>query len=191
MESGLGTLMDRVEKLSSQVIIILLTFQNIHRPRLLVSSLEIIRSKVLEVLHLQETPRRTALAFAIGVFIAFSPAYGLHTLSAVFCAWAFRLNFAALLLGNFVNNPWTTVPILGGTMWTGFFILGIPDTPDFSWDNLTMGSLYETLLPYILPFTVGAFTLSLIGALLSYPLALLLVWHYRKNHPICESVRSA
>ena len=154
-------------------------------------SLEIIRSKVLEVLHLQETPRRTALAFAIGVFIAFSPVYGFHTLLAVFFAWAFRLNFAALLLGNFINNPWTTVPILGGTMWTGFLILGVPDTPDFSWDHLATESLYETVLPYILPFTVGACTLSVIGALLSYPLALLLVSHYRKTHPIGTPVRSA
>ncbi|MEC4674216.1 MAG: DUF2062 domain-containing protein [Nitrospirota bacterium] len=153
-------------------------------------SLESIRSKALEVLHLQETPKRTALAFAIGVFIAFSPTYGLHTLSALFCAWAFRLNFAALLLGNFVNNPWTTVPILGGTMWTGFLILGIPDTPNFSWDNLTTETLYETVIPFIWPFTVGACTLSVIGALLSYPLALLMVARYRKTHPVGEQVQA-
>lgn len=151
-------------------------------------SLDTIKAKVLEVLHLQETPRRTALAFAIGVFIAFSPAYGFHTVAAIFCAWAFRLNFAALLLGNFLNNPWTTVPILGGTMWTGFLILGVPNTPSFSWDNLTTETLYETLFPYILPFTIGACTLSVIGAILSYPLALLLVSRYRKAHPVGEPV---
>ncbi len=151
-------------------------------------SRETIKAKVLEVLHLQEPPKRIALAFAIGVFIAFSPTYGFHTLSAIFCAWAFRLNFAALLLGNFVNNPWTTVPILGGTMWTGFLILGVPDTPEFVWDNLTTESFYETVLPYLMPFTVGACTLSVMGALLSYPLALLVVSHYRKTHPISEPV---
>ena len=151
-------------------------------------SLKNIRSKVLEVLRLHESPKRVALAFAIGVFIAFSPTYGFHTLSALFCAWAFRLNFAALLLGNFVNNPWTTVPILGGTMWTGFLILGIPDTPELAWDNLTTETLYETVLPYLLPFTIGACTLSVVGALLSYPLALLVVSRYRKTHPMGEPV---
>jgi len=154
-------------------------------------SLETLRAKTLEVLHLQETPQRTALAFAIGVFIAFSPTYGFHTLSALFCAWAFRLNFAALLLGNFINNPWTTVPILGGTMWTGFLILGMPHTPNFSWDNLTADTLYETVLPYIWPFAVGACTLSVIGALLSYPLAFILVSHYRKSHPISKPVQTS
>jgi len=155
-----------------------------------VISREAIRSKILEVLHLQETPKRTALAFSIGVFIAFSPTYGFHTLSALFCAWAFRLNFAALLLGNFINNPWTTVPILGGTMWTGFLILGIPDTPIFSWNDLTTESLYETVLPFIWPFIIGACTLSVVGGLLSYPLVLLMVTRYRKNHPICEQVQA-
>jgi len=154
-------------------------------------SLETIRSKVLEVLHLQETPKRTAMAFAVGVFIAFSPTYGFHTLSALFCAWAFRLNFAALLLGNFINNPWTTVPILGGTMWTGFLILGVPNTPDFSWENLTTETLYDTVLPYIFPFAVGAFALSILGALISYPLAFMLVSRYRKTHPIGDPPKTS
>lgn len=145
---------------------------------------EVIRSKIQEVLHLQESPQRTALAFSVGVFIAFSPTYGFHTLSALFCAWAFRLNFAALLLGNFINNPWTTVPILGGTMWTGFLILGIPDTPSFSWADLSADSIYETVFPYLLPFAIGAFTLSFLGALISYPLVLFLVSRYRRTHPV-------
>jgi uncharacterized protein (DUF2062 family) len=37
-----------------------------------------VRSLFRQVLHLDETPHRTALAFAIGIFIGFSPAYGLH-----------------------------------------------------------------------------------------------------------------
>ncbi|MFB3071649.1 MAG: DUF2062 domain-containing protein, partial [Nitrospirales bacterium] len=49
-------------------------------------SLASIRSQLTQVLHLQESPHRTALAFALGIFIAFSPTYGLHTLSAIFFA---------------------------------------------------------------------------------------------------------
>ena len=159
-------------------------------------SLASIRSQLTQVLHLQESPHRTALAFAIGVFISFSPTYGLHTLSALFCVWAFRLNFAALLLGNFINNPWTTVPILGATMWTGFFLLGMPDVPAFSWDNLSAEAIYEVAMPYILPFILGACTLSLVGALLAYPICLFLISRYRKrqvapNDPASCSEKSA
>ena len=53
------------------------------------------RSLLKQVLHLHESPQRTALAFAIGVFIGFSPAYGLHTLMVFFFAWALRLNLLA------------------------------------------------------------------------------------------------
>ena len=151
---------------------------------------EIIRSKILEVLHLQESPQRTALAFSIGVFISFSPPYGFHTLIAVGCAWVFRLNFAALLLGNFVNNPWTTVPILGITMWIGFQILGMPDPPSISWENLSTDSIFGTVLPYILPFTIGACTLSLVGSLISYPLAIYFISRYRKARAIQGSTCS-
>ena len=44
-----------------------------------------------------------ALAFAVGVFIGFSPAYGLHMLLVGFCAWAFGLNLIALLAGAFLE----------------------------------------------------------------------------------------
>ncbi len=147
-------------------------------------SLESLRNQVTQVLHLKESPHRTASAFAIGVFIAFSPTYGLHALTVVFCAWAFRLNFLALLLGSLVNNPWTVAPILGGTLWTGFIILGMPNTPMFTWNDLSLETLYSTLLPYILPFMIGACVLSLISAILAYPLALILVSRYRKRQPV-------
>lgn len=140
-----------------------------------------LRAKIREALHLGETPQRTAVAFALGVFIAFTPTYGLHTASAVFLAWAFRLNFPAILVGSLINNPWTVVPILGATMWTGFFLLGIQDVPDVSWSHLSITSLYETMLPFMLPFTLGALTLSILGALLAYPLGLLVIVRYRKQ----------
>lgn len=140
-----------------------------------------LRAKIREALHLGETPQRTAVAFALGVFIAFTPTYGLHTASVVFLAWALRLNFPAILVGSLINNPWTVVPILGATMWTGFFLLGIQDIPDVSWSHLSITTLYETVLPFILPFTLGALTLSMLGALLAYPLGLLLISWYRKQ----------
>ena len=69
-----------------------------------------VRSLFRQILHLRETPHRTALAFAVGVVIGFSPAYGLHMLMVGFCAWAFGLNLIALLAGAFLNNPWTLSP---------------------------------------------------------------------------------
>jgi uncharacterized protein (DUF2062 family) len=137
------------------------------------------RALLRQVLHLQESPQRTALAFAIGVFIAFSPAYGFHTLMVVLCTWLFGLNFVALLTGAFVNNPWTIVPILGASYWTGAIVLGRTDSPSFSWHDLSLTGIYEQVLPYAVPFVLGGLILSVIGGLLSYPAAYLLIQKHR------------
>lgn len=133
------------------------------------------------MLHLQESPQRTALAFALGVFIAFSPAYGLHIVLVALCTWLFGLNFVALLAGAFINNPWTVVPILGMTYWTGALLLGRTDTPTFNWHDLSFSNIYQQILPYAVPFALGGLVLSVIGALLSYPAAYLLIMKYRPS----------
>ena len=74
------------------------------------------------------------------------------------------------------------MPILGATMWTGFFILGMPDVPAPSWDSLSAEAIYEVAMPYILPFTLGACTLGLLGSMLAYPLGLLIISRHRKHH---------
>jgi uncharacterized protein len=134
-------------------------------------SLDQIRSSLKQLLHLKESPHRTALAFAIGTFIAFSPTYGFHTLSVLVCAWAFRLNAVALMAGSLLNNPWTLVPIVGATLWTGVQLTGLSQVPSVNWADLSMLAFYEQVKPYAIPFFLGGFVLSTIGAAVSYPLA--------------------
>jgi uncharacterized protein (DUF2062 family) len=134
-------------------------------------SLDQVRTALKQLLHLKESPHRTALAFAVGTFIAFSPTYGFHTLSVLFCAWAFRLNAVALIAGSLINNPWTVVPILGATLWTGVQLTGLSHVPSANWTDLSMMDFYEQIKPYALPFFLGGFLLSAIGAAVSYPIA--------------------
>ncbi|HWG97572.1 MAG TPA: DUF2062 domain-containing protein [Nitrospira sp.] len=139
------------------------------------------RALLRQMLHLQESPQRTALAFALGVFIAFSPAYGLHTAMVVLCTWLFGLNFLALFTGALVNNPWTIIPILGATYWTGALLLGRTDMPNFDWQDLSVSGIYEQVLPYAAPFMLGGLVLSVLGALLSYPAAYLFFHKHRSS----------
>jgi uncharacterized protein len=140
-----------------------------------------LRALLRQVLHLQESPHRTALAFAIGSAIAFCPFYGFHMALVGLCTWAFKLNFIALLAGALINNPWTIVPILGGTYWTGAVLLGRSESPSFDWSELGFRAIYEQVMPYAVPFAVGGVVLSLIAAILSYPLALYLITKHRQN----------
>lgn len=137
------------------------------------------RALLRQVLHLQESPQRTALAFALGVFIAFSPAYGLHTAMVVLCTWLFGLNFLALLAGALVNNPWTVIPILGATYWTGALLLGRTDQPSFDWQDMSFSGIYQQVHPYAAPFVLGGLVLSVLGALVSYPAAYLFFKKHR------------
>jgi uncharacterized protein len=131
-----------------------------------------IKKTVKQVLHLGDSPHRTALAFAIGVFIAFSPTYGLHTLSVFLFAWAFRLNVVAMLAGSFINNPWTVVPILVSTMWVGLTLVPIGDPPALDWNNFNIPILWQQFKPYFFPFVVGATVLGTVCSLIAYPLVL-------------------
>lgn len=58
------------------------------------------------LLHIHDTPERTAAAFAVGVFCGFSPFMGLHTVMGVGLAFLFNFNRVATLLGVYSNLPW-------------------------------------------------------------------------------------
>jgi hypothetical protein len=148
-------------------------------------SVDSLRQRLTHVLHLQETPHRTALAFATGVFIAFAPHYLFHTASAAFCAWMFRLNYVAIFLGSFINNPWTLIPILAASLYTGVFLIGESTHPTIEWSELTMDNLFDLLAPYLIPFLVGACTLAVLASLIAYPLMRWAITRYRNmtHHP--------
>jgi uncharacterized protein (DUF2062 family) len=99
------------------------------------------------------------------------------------CAWALGLNLLALMVGAYLNNPWTMVPILGATYWVGALLLGRSDSPAFDWHDLSFGAIYEQIMPYAMPFFLGGFVLSFLGAALAYPLAYYFVARYRQSHP--------
>ncbi len=142
-------------------------------------SMESLRQRLAQVLHLQETPHRTALAFATGVFIAFAPHYLFHTASVVLCAWLFRLNYVAVLLGSLVNNPWTLIPILAASLYTGLLLVGESSSATVEWDQLTMDNIFDMLSPYLIPFLIGTCTLAVIASLLAYPVMRWTITRYR------------
>ena len=62
------------------------------------------------LLHIEDSPERTAAAFAIGVFFGFSPLLGFHTLLGILVAFLLNLNRVAVLLGVYMNLPWFLAP---------------------------------------------------------------------------------
>ncbi|MFI5303954.1 MAG: DUF2062 domain-containing protein [Nitrospiria bacterium] len=135
-----------------------------------------IKDKFREVLHLNDSPRKIALAFAIGVFIAFSPILGFHTIMVLLVAWLFRLNPVALFAGAFVNNPWTFTPLYGFCLWFGVYLYGGTSAfPQVSWEHLSFLRFIENLKPFIGPFFLGTTIIGIVFSILSYLFSYLLI----------------
>src|SRR5437773_10867735 len=66
----------------------------------------LIRHWLDALLHIEDTPERTAAAFALGVFFGFSPFLGLHTILGIVFAFLLNLNRVAVTLGVYSNLPW-------------------------------------------------------------------------------------
>lgn len=78
----------------------------------------------LRVKRLPDTPHKIAIGIACGVFVTFSPLFGLHFFLAALLAWVLRGNILASLLATFVGNP-ITFPFIAATSYrTGLWLFG-------------------------------------------------------------------
>src|SRR5947207_5437430 len=59
------------------------------------------------VLRLSGSPHTIAIGFAAGMFVAWSPLFGLHYLLAIACAFILRGNVLAAVLSTTLGNPLT------------------------------------------------------------------------------------
>jgi uncharacterized protein (DUF2062 family) len=144
------------------------------------------RKTLRRLLAIDDPPERTALAFSIGVFIAFSPFLGLHTLLATALAFIFRFNKVAIYTGTFINNPFLTlVPIILASYAIGALVMGRPlALPNegmalLKEPHLMTAGYYRELWRHawdvLLPFAIGGMALSVVCSLAAYPLTLRLL----------------
>jgi uncharacterized protein (DUF2062 family) len=122
------------------------------------------RDSLKKLLHLKDPPQRTALAFAAGVFIAFSPLFGLHTVMAIVTAFAFRLNRVAVIAGAWINF-WALAPCYAFGTLIGALMLGV-ETGDLKAIDWTQGmeALWPTLNTLFWPIMLGNTVLGLVAA---------------------------
>jgi uncharacterized protein (DUF2062 family) len=138
-----------------------------------------------KVARIDDTPRRTALAFALGVLIAFSPFLGAHLALALVLSFACRLSRAAMVLGTLVNNPWTLVIIYPPSLALGSLILGAGSEPfpNVGWDQAASLEFWRAsarhLSGWFPRLLLGTTITGALAAVVSYPLTLRLVRRFR------------
>jgi uncharacterized protein (DUF2062 family) len=153
--------------------------------------------------RLPDPPHRIARGVFAGVFVTFTPFYGLHFLIAAAIAWVMRGNIVASLLATFFGNPLTYVPIGVVAMETGYWLLGLDKTmqhgsigekfvgagsdlwsnivaiftPDRAdWSELTL-FYHEVFWPYL----IGGIIPGLLCALAAYHVSLPLITAYQNR----------
>jgi uncharacterized protein (DUF2062 family) len=145
-----------------------------------------------KLLHIDDTPERTAAAYAVGVFFGFSPFLGLHTILGIAVAFLFNLNRVAVLLGVYSNLPWIIAAYYAGATALGALVMRTNLPPEF---QSRLGELLELsiltgqfwtevgslLRPFLWPFIVGSTIGAVLMALGAYLAAVGFV-RFRRKH---------
>jgi uncharacterized protein len=147
------------------------------------------------LLHIQDTPERTAAAFALGVFFGFSPFLGLHTILSIIAAFLLNLNRVAVLLGVYSNLPWVIAPYYAFATMAGSVVTRTRVPAGFRsqlaalfdlsvFDGEFWHRLITILKPLLWPYMIGSTIGALILAGIAYPLALAFVTSRRRIREI-------
>ncbi|WP_421701985.1 DUF2062 domain-containing protein [Aliiroseovarius sp.] len=78
------------------------------------------------VRRLPDPPHRISRGIAAGVFVCFTPFFGMHFLFAAIVAWVIRGNILASLLATFFGNPLTFPLIAELSISLGARFMGLP-----------------------------------------------------------------
>lgn len=143
-----------------------------------------------QLLHTHDTPARTALAYAIGVFFGFSPFLGLHTILGLVVAFAFNLNRVAVLLGVYSNLPWILPAYYTLTTMLGATLLGVDVPPgllkdfraaltDASWGEFR--GIVKTLTPLLWAYALGSLIGAIAVAAVAYRASLTMIVAHRRH----------
>lgn len=163
------------------------------------------RSSMYVVHRLRRLPdpaHRVARGIFAGVFISFTPLFGLHFIGAAVIAWIIRGNILAALFGTFFGNPITLPLIATVSVELGIWLLGLPPVPlhkvisSFShasvelWSNLTAiftgdaanwTRLGEFFTYVFMPYLVGGIVPGIIAGIVCYYVSYWLVMSYQRG----------
>lgn len=154
--------------------------------------------------RLPDPAHRISRGIAFGIFVTFTPLFGLHIALAMLLSLMFRGNLLASVLATFVGNPLTFPLIAGVSLHLGSLFLGLPQrdvrlsqvVESFSrasgdiWHNVLAiftdrqaewGGLALFFDRVFLPYLVGGILPGLAAAIAAYALSRPVITAYQKR----------
>ncbi|NVN99982.1 MAG: DUF2062 domain-containing protein [Geobacteraceae bacterium] len=144
---------------------------------------EVWKERFKKILSLDSHPRHISLGFAVGVFISFTPFFGIHTPLAIAAAFIFRLNKLTCITGAWINTPITVVPVLVASHSFGTWILGRPHH-SFRVKSLEWAALKANATEILLGSSLIGFVLAIAGYFICY----WLIVRFRKKDEMLDEL---
>lgn len=114
------------------------------------------------------TPTRLTRSFCMGLYIAFSPFPGGHSIMMLVSKYLFDLHFPTLFLITSINNPWTMIPVFSCDYAFGYWVvhslLGWEPSFVISWARF-----FGSAKICVWSFLIGGNILGIVAALVCYP----------------------
>jgi hypothetical protein len=155
----------------------------------------LLASTKAHLLHPELDEDHIAWSFAIGLSIAFNPLMGLHTVMVlVCCAVSRRMHRPLMLVGAFVNNPWTLVPIATLSVYAGSLLRGqglALNLAGVRWETITWRSfvtwdgfqaMLAMLQPVLKSYLIGGTALCLLALPVGFYFMRFLTRRLRRLH---------
>jgi len=114
------------------------------------------------------SPERLTKSFCTGIFIAFSPFPGGHTIMMLIAKYLFDLHFPTLFISASINNPWTMIPFFTFDYAFGYWFVHSLLGFNPGW-NISLAKIFGSGSICVWSFFVGGMVLSICTALICYP----------------------
>jgi uncharacterized protein len=136
-----------------------------------------IRERFKSYLGRNASVNQLTIAACLGVYIAFSPFIGFHTLMTIVFSWAFALNFFVMFgITTAINNPWTMAFVYGLDYVVGVWLFKLFHLDLEAWNPLWLDQFNEHVQTYtgwsgisLGAFLLGGNVLGVLAAMLFYP----------------------
>ena len=115
----------------------------------------------------KHSPHKLALACAWGVYIAFSPYPGGHTLLIIGVSYLFKLHFPLVFAVANINNPWTMIPCYMLDYKVGVWIVENYLKYNPGW-TISLEKIFESGKIDLWSFFVGGNVVGIVGAVATY-----------------------
>jgi uncharacterized protein len=152
--------------------------------------------------RLPDPAHRISRGIFAGVFVSFTPFFGLHFLTAALIAWLLRGNILASLLATFFGNPITFPIIATVSVELGVWMLGLPPVPlhrvlnsfslasvefwtniraIFSDDTMDWSRLSDFFRYIFVPYLVGGIVPGILTGIVAYYASYPLILSYQRG----------